>query len=145
MVMQAVLWPVCTSWAVSTSPTAVRHVLVPLNAALRTPFKQKTLIIARYAPNISGWHHQTRQSSSAQKAKDLNQQGIDKELSKFDDALQTEKEKQARTPWHREGTDQAPVARPRSASAMTKGRTRVFCVPVAKIRQASFSPLRRDF
>lgn len=47
---------------------------------------------------------------------------MDNELSKFDDALEAENEKQARTPWHREGVDDAPVSRNRSAGAMTKGR-----------------------
>ena len=34
-----------------------------------------------------------------------------------------EKEKQVRTPWHREGSDVPPVGRQRSAGAMTKGET----------------------
>ena len=37
------------------------------------------------------------------------------------DAISEGKEKQARAPWHREGSDMAPVARQRSAGAMTKG------------------------
>ena len=51
----------------------------------------------------------------AQAAKDLNQKGLDESYEK------QEKEKQARTPWLRQGSDVPPVARPRSAGAMTKG------------------------
>jgi hypothetical protein len=63
-----------------------------------------------------------RYVSSAQKARDLNQQGIDEQESSLDSALSEEREKQARTPWHREGADEPPVRRQRSAGAMTKGR-----------------------
>lgn len=41
----------------------------------------------------------------------------------LDDAIGEVKEKQARTPWHREGSDQPPVKRDRTASAMTKGES----------------------
>ena len=46
----------------------------------------------------------------------------DKETSVFDDSIAQEKDKQQRAPWHREGSNLPPVARPRSAGAMTKGR-----------------------
>lgn len=36
-------------------------------------------------------------------------------------AIAQEKEKQTRAPWHREGSNKPPVARQRSAGAMTKG------------------------
>jgi hypothetical protein len=62
-----------------------------------------------------------RYVSSAQKARELNQQGIDEQESSLDHALSEEREKQARTPWHREGADEPPVRRQRSAGAMTKG------------------------
>lgn len=42
----------------------------------------------------------------------------------LDEAIGEAKEKQARTPWHREGSDQPPVKRDRRASAMTKGESR---------------------
>lgn len=41
--------------------------------------------------------------------------------SKLDDAIVQEKEKQTRAPWNREGSSVPPVARRRSAGAMTKG------------------------
>lgn len=40
----------------------------------------------------------------------------------FEGALDQQEEKQARTPWHREGSDTPPVARERSAGATTKGK-----------------------
>ena len=62
-----------------------------------------------------------RSVSSAQKARDLNQQGIDEQVSSFDSALAQEKDKQHAAPWHREGAETPPVHRQRSAGAMTKG------------------------
>ncbi|KAL2070017.1 hypothetical protein VTL71DRAFT_14697 [Oculimacula yallundae] len=60
------------------------------------------------------------------KAKALNQKGLDEEIDGFhnqiDNAIGQAKELQARTPWHREGSDQPPVRRNRSAGAMTKGK-----------------------
>ncbi|KAI9717146.1 MAG: hypothetical protein M1812_004894 [Candelaria pacifica] len=57
-------------------------------------------------------------ASHEQAAKDLNQKALDD----FDSQVTDQKEKQTRTPWHREGSDVAPVSRPRSAGAMTKGK-----------------------
>src|SRR5690348_2579404 len=45
----------------------------------------------------------SRAASSEQKAKDLNQQGIDEALSEFDEAVVNDQDKQLRAPWHREG------------------------------------------
>lgn len=53
--------------------------------------------------------------------KELNRQALDKEESDFEDSIAQEKDKQQKTPWHREGSNVPPVARPRSAGAMTKG------------------------
>ena len=41
--------------------------------------------------------------------------------STIESAIGQEREKQTRAPWHREGSDIPPVARQRSAGAMTKG------------------------
>ena len=41
--------------------------------------------------------------------------------SKLEESIAQEKEKQTRAPWHREGSELPPVARRRSAGAMTKG------------------------
>ncbi|KAH0845607.1 hypothetical protein AYO21_05532 [Fonsecaea monophora] len=63
-----------------------------------------------------------RSVSHEQKAKDLNQQGVDDALAEFDNALANDGEKQQRTPWHRQGAEEPPVRRQRSAGAMTKGK-----------------------
>ena len=59
------------------------------------------------------------------RAKALHQKSADdheKEFnSQIDNAIGEAKELQARTPWHREGSDLPPVKRNRSAGAMTKG------------------------
>ncbi|KAI9877948.1 MAG: hypothetical protein M1830_002392 [Pleopsidium flavum] len=60
--------------------------------------------------------------SYAQVAKDLNQKGLDEQESQLDVAIAQEREKQTRTPWHREGSQIPPVKRQRSAGAMTKGK-----------------------
>lgn len=75
--------------------------------------------------------HLQREDSAAEKAKKLNQKGLDeqeKELkqddgfdSQIDNAIGEQRELQRRTPWHREGSDKPPVRRRRSAGAMTKG------------------------
>jgi hypothetical protein len=66
---------------------------------------------------------QSRAVTYAQKAKDLNQKGIDAQMSEYDTGVPDETEKQTRAPWHREGADVPPVERrQRSASKMTKGK-----------------------
>jgi len=66
------------------------------------------------------------EEDATSKAKALNQKGLDEQEDGFhrqiDDAIGEAKELQARTPWHREGSDQPPVKRNRSAGAMTKGK-----------------------
>lgn len=66
-----------------------------------------------------------RKDDYAEQAKALNQKGLDQQEAGFDNqidgAIGEAKELQARTPWHREGSDKPPVKRMRSAGAMTKG------------------------
>jgi hypothetical protein len=71
-----------------------------------------------------------KQSAATDQAKRLSQQSLDEQESEFkdggfdnqiDNAIGAQKELQARTPWHREGSDKPPVKRLRSAGAMTKG------------------------
>lgn len=75
-----------------------------------------------------------RSISYEQKAKDLNQQGVDDALSDFDTAVAEDREKQHRAPWHRQGVEEPPVRKQRSAGAMTKGvysrrqRSRLMCL-----------------
>ena len=60
--------------------------------------------------------------TSTQKAKDLNQQGLEEQESSIGKSMSQENAKQIRTPWHREGSNVPPVARQRSAGAMTMGK-----------------------
>jgi len=60
------------------------------------------------------------------KTKSPNQKEQEKEdnfdfNNQIDNAIGEAKELQARTPWHREGSEKPPVRRRRSAGAMTKG------------------------
>jgi hypothetical protein len=73
---------------------------------------------------------QAKKQEHKSQAKELNEEGrreeehSDKseiEQGKLEEAIGDSKELQARTPWHREGSDVPPVQRNRSASAMTKG------------------------
>ena len=57
--------------------------------------------------------------------KNLSQKALDKEEASIEDSIAQEKDKQQRAPWHREGSNVPPVARPRSAGAMTKGAARL--------------------
>ncbi|PMD26366.1 hypothetical protein NA56DRAFT_641835 [Hyaloscypha hepaticicola] len=62
----------------------------------------------------------------AARARELHQKSTDEHEDEFnsqiDNAIGQAKELQARTPWHREGSDKPPVKRMRSAGAMTKGK-----------------------
>lgn len=59
--------------------------------------------------------------SYTQPSENLNQDVTKAEEEHFEKQVADNKAKQIRTPWHREGSDTPPVARQRSASAMTKG------------------------
>ena len=68
-------------------------------------------------------------SPNARPAKDLNHDITKEEQEDYDQKLKREvKERQIRAPWNREGSDTPPVARQRSAGAMTKGEFK-FAVP----------------
>lgn len=60
-------------------------------------------------------------NSNARPASELNENITQEEKDHFAKKLLEDKGKQIRTPWHREGSDLPPVARQRSAGAMTKG------------------------
>lgn len=62
-----------------------------------------------------------RDADSQQSASKTDQHGLDEQESSLEDAVAQQKDKQQRAPWHREGTQLPPVARNRSAGAMTKG------------------------
>ncbi|KAF2178375.1 hypothetical protein K469DRAFT_599714 [Zopfia rhizophila CBS 207.26] len=61
-------------------------------------------------------------NSNARPAEKLDHNVTQEEKDEYERKLVEDKEKQIRTPWHREGSDQPPVARQRSVGAMTKGK-----------------------
>lgn len=65
------------------------------------------------------------EDSNARPASQLNNNITQEEKDDFARKLAEDKGKQIRTPWHREGSDVPPVARQRSAGAMTKGKNLV--------------------
>jgi len=104
-----------------------------------TPLRQPINTFRSRPAKLQSWNPykpfsivaQAQKESAAQnKAKELNQRGLDDQEKEFkngefhmqiDNAIGQHKELQSRTPWHREGSDKPPVKRLRSASAMTKG------------------------
>lgn len=60
-------------------------------------------------------------ASYSQPAETLSHNITEEEKADYDKAVAEDKGKQVRTPWMREGSDTPPVARQRSAGAMTKG------------------------
>jgi hypothetical protein len=68
-------------------------------------------------------------SANARPASELNEKITQEEKDHFAKKLREDKGKQIRTPWHREGSDVPPVARQRSAGAMTKGGRRMDVEP----------------
>lgn len=101
---------------------AIRCVPISFGADLRTAQHQAINSPCLLLGLSSRRYGQSRLLSSRERAKDLNQKGIDEELSKPHDVMEAEREKQVRTPWHREGVDAAPATSPRSATVMTEGR-----------------------
>ncbi|KAF2478536.1 hypothetical protein BDY17DRAFT_258811 [Neohortaea acidophila] len=61
-------------------------------------------------------------NSYSQPAIDLSQNETPEEKNHFDRVEQESKEKQMRSPWMRQGSDEPPVKKKRSAGAMTKGK-----------------------
>ncbi|KAF2020665.1 DUF607-domain-containing protein [Aaosphaeria arxii CBS 175.79] len=70
----------------------------------------------------NGRKHNDYEKSNARPANELNHDISPEEEADFEEKMKTLKDKQIRTPWQREGSDVPPVARQRSAGAMTKGK-----------------------
>ncbi|KAL5118871.1 hypothetical protein ACEQ8H_003194 [Pleosporales sp. CAS-2024a] len=70
------------------------------------------------APKFNKYHD----DSNARPAAELNNNITQEEKDHFAKRLEEDRGKQIRTPWHRQGSDVPPVARQRSAGAMTKGK-----------------------
>jgi hypothetical protein len=106
----------------SSSPTQFRRVALSVTTGSQTLHQQPINASLQTSVFCRRWHQQTRSSSSDHKDKALDRHGSSKNQSKSNDDIEAEQEKQVRAPWHREGAEQPPVSRPRSAGAMTKGR-----------------------
>ena len=74
----------------------------------------------RYATYLT--NHRPHLSTSAQTRSWIQKREQTRRESTQNHAVSQHKDKQAKAPWHREGSDMPPVARQRSAGAMTKGR-----------------------
>lgn len=68
-----------------------------------------------------------RKTNNVSQDKKLNQERLGEQEQEFnlDEQIGQAKELQARTPWHREGSDKPPVKRLRRAGAMTKGESHI--------------------
>lgn len=99
--------------------------------ATTTPTRPSDLV-----PNCSirraRWDHAStlRELRCVGVAKSLHSSSEVRQEAAFEGALDQQEEKQARTPWHREGSDTPPVARERSAEAITKGVCNLYWCPL---------------
>ncbi len=96
-----------------------QHTILHINPAL--VLRKSDLYHGLLVRGFAASRQPFAESGYVQAAKDLNQKGLDDQESQLSDAISREKEKQMRTPWHREGSNIPPVERQRSAGAMTKG------------------------
>ncbi|KAH4014780.1 calcium uniporter protein [Parastagonospora nodorum] len=91
------------------------------NVAATRPLQSPSFSVAATlrakAPKFASY-----QNSNARPAAELNENITQEEKDHFARRLEEDRGKQIRTPWHREGSDVPPVARQRSAGAMTKGK-----------------------
>jgi hypothetical protein len=71
--------------------------------------------------NRKGMELQEEGISANDEAEGGEKDGESEKKFYLDDEIGTAKEKQARTPWHREGPENPPVRKLRTAGAMTKG------------------------
>ena len=81
-----------------------------------------TTIVARVQEKQEFQVSTSRQNSYTQPAAEQSQNVTEAEKNHFDRIEEESKQKQMRSPWMREGSEKPPVARNRSAGAMTKGK-----------------------
>ena len=90
------------------------------NSVARRPLEFRSFSVAA-TPRAKAPKFASYQNSNARPAAELNENVSQEEKEHFARRLEEDRGKQIRTPWHREGNDVPPVARQRSAGAMTKG------------------------
>lgn len=112
----------------------LRPVLIPKSTAF-CPNRTPTLFQAPFGSPLRTLRPSSAlatEGKSGDAADAHTKSSLDSKQSDLEDAIAQEKEKQTRTPWHREGSNVPPVARQRSAGAMTKGMgCRVFSLEPA--------------
>ncbi|KAH8730767.1 hypothetical protein GQ44DRAFT_767938 [Phaeosphaeriaceae sp. PMI808] len=108
-------------WTCSRSKLGHRLPRFTHSVAISRPLQSRAFSLTSYlgaeAPKFNNYDN-----SNARPAAQLNNDITQEEKDHFAKKLDENKWKQIRTPWHREGSDTPPVARQRSASAMTKGK-----------------------
>ena len=109
--------------AVSRTPT-VRRSIAKTHLHARLPRSNSRTSLAKFSP-FSSQSRVNVEGRLAGAAKEFHNKGDEAQESKFEASVAQEKEKQTRTPWHREGSSTPPVARPRQASAMAKGTSSI--------------------
>lgn len=102
------------------APTFAQH-----NATIAPPWQMRSFAITSRLRREPSKPKNDDYDSNARPAADLNNNITQEEKDHFAKKLAEDKGKQIRTPWHREGSDVPPVARQRSAGAMTKGTSSV--------------------
>ncbi|KAK5174208.1 uncharacterized protein LTR77_001288 [Saxophila tyrrhenica] len=94
----------------------------------RVPVTSSTRQERAFTNTATRWPREKPDSSSVKTdsdsipAADLSQNVTQVERSHYDAVEEESKEKQMRSPWMRDGSEKPPVARNRSAGAMTKGK-----------------------
>lgn len=83
------------------------------------------LLLLPYSPHRRqfnvGSKSASAESSYAQPAQNLSQDVSQEEKDHYDRAMAEDKGKQIRAPWHRDGSDTAPVSKDQSAEPLTEG------------------------
>lgn len=105
---------ICAARLAQLLPRFAQH-----NAAVSRPLQLRGFSITTRLGGGKAQEYDT----NGRPAAELNNNITQEEKDHFAKKLAEDKGKQIRTPWHREGSDVPPVARQRSAGAMTKGTT----------------------
>ncbi|KAF2739751.1 hypothetical protein EJ04DRAFT_508609 [Polyplosphaeria fusca] len=99
-----------------------RPTVANLTAASSPKQLRSFSIASHHRVQLDGGRYNNHDSSNARPAAELDHNVTQEEQDDYNRRLQEDKGKQIRTPWHRDGSDTPPVARQRSAGAMTMGK-----------------------
>lgn len=113
--------PACPRARPTTASVRYAPVFHLQHGGVSRNLQSRLFTIVRAARLPEGKKYENYDNSNARPAIDLDHHVTQEEKDDFARKLEEDKGKQIRTPWHREGSDTPPVARQRSAGAMTKG------------------------